>query len=200
MEKTVYFRAFEEEDADIIYKWMNDDELKRLSIGVNRRMCRAEALDWVKARMRDNRNQVWWAICTIDTGLLIGYAYLTDIHYINRSANYGGLVIGNRDYHDGMAWIESYLFVHEYAFERLGMNRLYGEALVEHNTTNMMQKLMYWTVEGVQRQSVYKNGQFHDVYFMSILRNEYFQHKENGDYEIFSMLKRLRQMKKNKYE
>lgn len=196
MEKTVYFRAFEEEDADIVYQWMNDDELKKLSVGVNRRMCRAEVLDWVKARMRDNRNQVWWAICTLETDLLIGYAYLSNIHYINRSADFGGIVIGNRDYQDGMAWIESYLFVHEYAFERLGMNRLYGEALVEHNTTYTMQKLMCWTIEGIQRQSIYKNGVFHDLYMMSILKDEYFQHKENGDYEMLSIIKHIRQMKK----
>lgn len=196
MEKTVYFRAFEEEDAELIYKWMNDDELKRLSVGVNRRMCREEALDWVKARMRDKRDQVWWAICAKDTDLMIGYAYLADIHYINSSANYGGIVIGNKDYQDGMAWIETYLFVHEYAFERLGINRLYGDALVSHTTSNIMRKLMYWTIEGIKRQAVYKNGRFHDVSVASLLKNEYFQHKEKGDYEISSILKHLRQLKK----
>ena len=30
MGKTVFFRAFEEEDADLIYQWLNDDELKKL--------------------------------------------------------------------------------------------------------------------------------------------------------------------------
>ena len=38
MKKTVYFRSFEEDDASLIYKWMNDDELKSLSTGLNRRM------------------------------------------------------------------------------------------------------------------------------------------------------------------
>lgn len=196
MESTVYFRAFEEEDAELIYKWMNDDELKKLSIGVNRRMCKVEALDWVKARMRDSRNEVWWAICAKDTNEFIGYAFLADIHYINRSANYGGIVIGNKDYQDGFAWIETYLFVHEYAFERLGINRLYGDALVSHTTSNTMRKLMYWTVEGVKRQAVYKNGELHDVSMASILKEEYFHHKNNGDYEMSSILKHLRQLKK----
>ena len=200
MEKTVYFRAFEEEDAEHIYKWMNDDELKRLSVGVNRRMCRAESLDWVKARMRDNRNQVWWAICAIDTDLMVGYAYLTDIHYINRSANYGGIVIGNKEYQDGMAWIETYLFVHEYAFERLGMNRLYGDAIVSHNTSVTMRKLMFWTTEGLKRQAVYKNGEFHDVSTASLLKDEYFYHKANGDYELSSIIKHLRQIRKSNNE
>lgn len=196
MEKTVYFRAFEESDAPLIYQWTNDDELKKLSIGLNRRICMDEALDWVKARMRHNPYQTWWAICAKDTGKMIGYAYLTDIHYINSSANYGGIMIGDKEYQDGFAWIETYLFVHEYAFERLGINRLYGDAIVAHNTSNTMRKLMFWTTEGIKRQAVYKNGELYDVSIASILKEEYFQHKKNGDYEMPSILKHLRQLKK----
>ena len=49
MEKTVYFRTFEEEDASLIYQWLNDDDLKGLSIGLNRSLCKDAALDWVIA-------------------------------------------------------------------------------------------------------------------------------------------------------
>ena len=74
MERTVYFRAFEEEDAEQIYLWKNDDELKTLSTGLNRRMCKEEALDWVKTRMRHHDYRVFWAICAKDSGKMIGYA------------------------------------------------------------------------------------------------------------------------------
>lgn len=196
MEKTVYFRAFEEDDANLIYQWMNDDELKKYSIGLNRRMCKEEALDWVKARMRHNPYQVWWAICAKDSNKMIGYVSLSDIHYINRSADFSGIVIGDRDYQDGFAWIETYLFVYEYAFERLGMNRVYGDAILDHATSQMMRKLMYTTTEGIKRQAVYKNGKFYDVSVSSLLKSEYCEHKERGDYEFSSILKHLRQLRK----
>ena len=32
MGKTVFFRAFEEEDAQLIHKWKNDDELNALTV------------------------------------------------------------------------------------------------------------------------------------------------------------------------
>lgn len=191
MNNTVFFRAFEEDDAKLIYQWMNDDGLKQLSTGLNRRMCKEEALDWVKARMRHNPYQVFWAICAKDTEEMIGYTCLTDIHYINSSANFGGLIIGNKAYQDGMAWIESYLFVYGYAFERLGLNRVYGESLMAHETTHIMGEVMFSTREGVMRQAAYKNGQFYDVSFGSLLRQEYFEHKQNGDYEVSAVLKRL---------
>ena len=198
MEKTVYFRAFEEEDAELIYKWTNDDDLKQLSIGLNKRICREEALDWVNSRKRHNPYNAWWAICAKDTDKMIGYCYLTDIHYINSSANFGGIMIGDKEYQDGFAWLESYLFVYEYVFERLGLNRLYGCALVEHANTQFIRKLMFCTIEGVKRQAVYKNGRFHDVSIASILKSEYFEHKNRGDYEMSMILKRVKEFRTNK--
>lgn len=191
MEKTVYFRAFEEEDANLIYQWMNDDELKKLSTGLNRRICRDEAVEWVKARMRHNPYQVFWAICAKDTDKMIGYACLSDIHYINSSANFSGVLIGDKNYQDGMAWIETYIFIYEYAFERLKLNRLYGSAIDEHKTTMAMRKAMFNTTEGVMRQAAFKNGRYYDVSMSSILRDEYFEHKNAGEYEVMSVLKRL---------
>lgn len=195
MEKTVYFRAFEEEDAEFIYKWMNDDELKKMSVGVNRRMCRDEALEWVKAKMFDNRNQVFWAICSKENDKMIGYASLVNIHYINRSAETGAIMIADPDYNDGIAWIESILFLLEYAFERLGLNRIYGESLMGHKMSNRVGPLMFMQVEGILRQAAFKNGQFYDLQYVGILKDEYFAHKEAGDYELPKLIRRLRKMR-----
>lgn len=204
MEKTVYFRAFEEEDTELIYKWMNDDELKKLSVGVNHRMCHNDVLTWVRARMSDSRSQVFWAICAKDTNEMIGYMSLNNIHYVNRSAEFGGLVIGNRNYQDGIAWIESYLFLYEYAFERLGMNRVYGTHLVDHSTTSFMGAVFFTQQEGILRQAYYKNGKFYDASIGALLSKDYFAHKENGDYELDAVMKRImkkiRESKKNKRE
>lgn len=196
MTNTVYFRSFEEEDAPYIYKWMNDDDLKSLSVGLNRRICKDEALDWVKSRMRHNPYEVWWAICAKDTDKIIGYLYLTHIHYINSSAEFGGIVIGDSNYRDGMAWIESYLFVHEYAFERLNLNRLDGYAIAEHRTTLTMSKVMFYEIEGTKREAVFKNGHYYDVKILSLLKKEYYSHKQSGDYELNAIFKRFKSIMK----
>ena len=198
MEKTVYFRAFEEEDAELIYQWMNDDNLKTKSIGLNRRMCKEEALDWVKARMRHNNYQVFWAICAKGTDKMIGYACLTDIHYINSSANFSGIVIGDKNYQDGLAWIETYLFIYEYVFERLNLHRIYGTAIDEHESTVLMRSVMFSTTEGVMRDATFKNGRYYDVSFSSLLSNEYFMHKNAGDYELSAIMKRMRKAIKDR--
>jgi len=202
MERTVFFRAFEEEDAELIYKWMNDDELKNLSVGLNRCMCREEALDWVKARMQHHDYRVFWAICAKDTGKMIGYACLTDIHYINSSANFSGIMIGDKQYQDGSALIETYLFIYEYVFERLNLNRLYGCSIDDHQMTRAIGSAMFTIKEGVMRQATFKNGRYYDLIIGSILKDEYFEHKVNGDYEVSAVLKRvvkiIREQKKQK--
>lgn len=196
MGKTVYFRAFEEEDAEHIHKWMNDDELKKLSVGVNRRMCKDEALDWVKTRMRDSRDHVYWAICSKADDKMIGYASLVDIHYINRSAETGAVMIADPNYNDGTAWIETVLFLFEYAFERLNLHRVCGHSLVGHKISNMIEPLMFMQNEGIQRDAAYKNGHYYDLSCAAILRDEYFAHKEAGDYEMLSVIRRLRKIRK----
>lgn len=200
MEKTVYFRAFEEEDAELIYKWMNDDDLKKMSTGLNRRMCRDEAVDWVRKRMRHNDYQVFWAICARDSNKMIGYACLTDIHYINSSANFSGIVIGDKDYQDGLAWIETYLFVYEYVFERLNLHRLYGTAINEHKSTILIRSVMFSHTEGIMRDAAFKNGRYYDVSISSVLSNEYFQHKYAGEYEMSAILRRMRKAIKDNKE
>ena len=164
MEKTVYFRTFEEEDAPLIYQWMNDDEY-------------------------------WWAICAKDTNKMIGYMSLNSIHYINRSADFGGIIIGDNNYNDGFAWMESYLFIMEYAFEQLGMNRLYGSSIVGHKQSNFAGDLFLFELEGILRQAIYKNGRYYDMRISSILREEYNKYKAEGEYEMKAILRRLRQIK-----
>lgn len=191
MEKTVYFRAFEEEDAPSLYQWMNDDELKQLSVGLNKRVCREEVEEWIKARKRHNPYQAWFAICALESKEIIGYMSLTDIHYINSSAYFSGILIGDPNYRDGKAYIESYLFMFEYAFERLNLNRVYGTALADHKTSIIMAEVMYQKTEGVLKQSIFKNGKYHDEVICAILKNEYYEHKGKGDFELSSILKRI---------
>lgn len=198
MEKTVFFRAFEEEDAPSLYQWMNDDELKQLSVGLNKRVCREEVEEWIKARKRHNPYQAWFAICALESKEIIGYMSLTDIHYINSSANFSGIIIGNPNYRDGQAYIESYLFMFEYAFERLNLNRLYGSAISDHKLSVTMAEIMFQKTEGVLRQAIYKNGKFHDEVICAILKDEYFMHKENGDFEISSIFRRILSAKRRK--
>ena len=195
MNKTVYFRAFEESDTMLIHQWKNDDELNNMTVGLNKKTCYEEDLEWVKSHMYHHPYSAYWAICSIETNKMIGWACLTNIHYINSLAETGAIVIGDSAYRDGFAWIETVLYMFEYAFERLGLNRLYGVSLLGHKMSNKMGPLMFMKTEGNLRQAVFKNGKFYDLHYSGILKDEYFQHKLAGDYEIINIIRRLKKIK-----
>ena len=195
MEKTVYFRAFEPEDIILIHQWKNSDELNELTVGLNKKTTMDDDLRWLNGVKDHHPYYAYWAICSKENDKMIGYASLINIHYINSSAETGAVMIADPNYNDGIAWIESVLFLFEYAFDRLGLNRVYGKSLVGHKISNTVGPLMYMEIEGTLRQAAYKNGKFYDLQYVGLLKDEYFAHKEAGDYELAKVIRRLRKMR-----
>lgn len=195
MEKTVYFRAFEPEDAALIHQWKNDDKLNELTIGLNKKTTLEDDLNWVNSVKNHHPYYAYWAICAKENDKMIGYASLVNIHYINSSAETGAVMIADPDYHDGSAWLEAVLHLLEYGFESLNLHRVYGRAIIGNHQSNLMEKLLFMHQDGVMRDAEYKNGRYYDVSFAAILNDEYFAHKEAGDYEIKSMIKRIRTLR-----
>lgn len=196
---TVCFRDFEERDVEFIYRVKNDEKLNSMIVGEWHPFSYEEAVKWVHGCMGEHETFKFWAICTNnEEKRIIGWVSLSQIDKINQCACFHGIVIGDRSYQDGFAWLETHLFIMEYAFERLGLNRLYGSSIVGHKDSNNIGKLLLWTREGVLRQAVFKNGKFYDEAIGSILRQEYFRNKAEGLYEMKSILKRLREMRKQK--
>jgi RimJ/RimL family protein N-acetyltransferase len=197
--KTVYFRAIEPEDAEYIYMWMNDHEMMRDAVGMPRPKSMQECREWAISASKHNPFNYSFAICTNDkSNKIIGYTTLTNIHFINSSVETGAIVIGDRNYRDGITWIESVLYLHYFAFEILHLNRLYGSHLLSQKVSDSITDLFFWQHEGILRQAVYKNGKYHDLSSEALLKDEYFKHKNNGEYTVSSVLERLKVLRKNK--
>lgn len=198
MEKTVDFRPFEERDIDFIFNCKNDAELNKMVVGHWKPFSYEEASMWVKNCMkRDREDLCFWAICSNDAERkIIGWVSVSNIDIINKSACFHGIVIGDKDYRDGFAWIESYLFIFKVIFEDMGLHRLYGSHISSHKQSEPIARAMGITNEGIQREAIFKNGRFYDVSIDGMLSDEYFRHKANGDYEMRSIIKRLAKLKK----
>ncbi len=196
---SVFFRALEIEDLPYIYKWMNDQEMLKDAIGMKRPMSMSECREWLERRIKPNTYNFWFAICLNDESKqIIGYTGVNNIHYINSSATCEGVVIGEKEYRDGISWIETYLFIFDFIFNKLHLNRFYGEHSETQKTTSATEHLFFLTREGIGREAIYMQGKYINVVFKSLLRREYMEHLNNGDYELSSILKRLRLLKQKK--
>lgn len=195
--KSIYFRAFEENDYILINKWRNDKNIQALTGGSFRYVSSQMEKEWVKDKMFNNTKNIYLAICLNDgSDKMVGYCSINNIDYINRSAEQGGLVLGDPDACDGTTWIDAITELIDYEFSQLNLNRVYGTSLVEHKTTKIMCEASFQQIEGTGKQVVYKNGSYHDVYFWALLREDYLRHKEAGDYEPEKMLKRIIELRK----
>ena len=197
MINTICFRDFEERDIDFIYKCKNDEELNRMIVGQFKPFTYEEAQEWVHGCMGHHDGFIFWAIATNDEERrIVGWAALSKIDKVNQSANTHSIVIADPDYNDGIAWLETEFHLFRYTFEVLKLNRLYGISLMGHKMSNQTGDLMFMKTEGILRQACYKNGQFYDIQYCGILKDEYFAHKEAGDYDMMKIIRRLRKIRK----
>lgn len=199
MEKTVSFREFEERDIAFIYKWKNDDELNSMIVGPYHPFTYKEAEEWVHGCMGVHDAYKFWAVCSNDQKReIVGWTSLSKIDKNNKSAFFHGIVIGNPEYRRGLPWIEIQLFVLEYSFMVLDLHRLGFSCLTEHPTSMAIAPVMYFQADGVFRQAAYKHNRYYDIAYFSILSEEYFKHRENGEYEYEAVIARYANLRRKK--
>lgn len=192
MQPTVIFRDFEERDIDFIYKCKNDEELNSLIVGHYHPFTYEEATNWVHGCMGEHGTYKFWAIATNDEEKrIVGWVSLSEIDYENKSVCSHGVVIGDKNYQDGLAWVDCGLFLYSYVFETLQFNRIYGSYIEDQVASRCMAKAMFETIEGTARQAVFKNNKYHNVIYSSLLKEEYLNHKKQGDYEFRKIISRL---------
>lgn len=189
---SIYLRAFEPEDYLQINKWRNDADLQKLTCGTFRYVSTEMEKAWTHDKMLNNNKGIYWAICSNDgSDKMIGYTSINEIDYLNRSVNGGGVVIGDNEYRDGQALVEVLYIKLDYVFCELNMNRYYARCLASHTMSRSLMGSYFMNCEGVEKEAVYKCGKYHDVCRYSLLRKEFFEHKENGDFEVNGVLVRL---------
>ena len=170
MENKVYLRAFEPDDYKTIIKWRKDDEIGIMLGGTKYFFSEENEKAWVLNAIKDTTN-IKLAICTTND-IHIGNVYITDIDFINRSCH-SHILIGEKEYWNGGYATEAMRIIIDFMFKERGMNRIVANALdYNHASIRMLEKCGY-KIEGILRQSVYKNGRYNNQVVMSLLKEDY---------------------------
>ena len=198
MEKySVFLRAFEPDDYILINKWRNDPEIQRLTAGHRRYVSSEMEKEWVRSKMLNNNTDIYLAICTNDEhGKMIGYLSINNIDHWNRTADAGGIVIGDKKEQNAFAATEATFLQLEYVFEELNIHKLSGTCLVEHKASLLPSLCLGYKIEGVMRDNRFKGGKYHDEVLFSILENEYYSAKSEGVYEMRSFIKKVAELRR----
>lgn len=198
----IYLRLFEPEDYEKTYEWHNDFDIQKTTCGPLRFVSKAIEKEWVLSKSTHNTNDIYLAICLNDTDEMIGWYSISDIDFKNRKCFCSGVVIGDKRYRDGEAYQEAGDLAFKYIVNELNMNRISGSCLYDNIISRAEMEAGYWTLEGVERQAIFKNGKYHDICHYAILKKDYLFHLQNGDYDdrtkrLYKIIKRLRQENNN---
>jgi RimJ/RimL family protein N-acetyltransferase len=169
--KQVRLRPFEERDLEHIMEWINDHEVTRTLLVGRYPMTRPMEKEWLETRLRASETEVGFAIETL-AGLYLGGISFFRILAVERHAELG-LVIGRKsEWGKGYAREAMKLMV-DYGFEQLNFNMIYLSVLAGHERAHRIYVGLGFREEGRLRQRIYRDGQYHDLISLSLLRSEW---------------------------
>jgi RimJ/RimL family protein N-acetyltransferase len=122
--------------------------------------------------MKHRHCQVRCAICEENTHEVIGATNLLNIDYISRNAEFSIMIGEKKHQGKGIGTLATRKMLN-YAFDHLNLHRIYLRVLIRNKTAISVYEKCGFVKEGIARQSVFKNGRYHDQLLMSILSTEY---------------------------
>lgn len=169
----IYLRAFEIDDYKILNQWRNDEEIFQYTSGNKYFISSEYDKKWVENKIFNNKEDIYLGICLKEDNRLLGYLSINTIDWRNRTAVWGGLIIGDKAlWNKGYATQAGFLML-DYVFNELGMNCYFAVWLEEHIASIKMGVKLGFKKEGLLRSRVFKLGKFHNQIMMSILKEEY---------------------------
>ena len=166
----VYLRPIERVDIDRGWlKWINDHKTTQFlegSFPVNR-----ESLEQYY-EVSQPPDAFMFAICLKEDDTYIGNARLSSVNWLHRRCTYGRL-IGEAEHRALGYGSEALILLLRYGFHHLGMNRIFSSAYADNEASLASNKKVGCRREGVMSQGAYKDGRFHDLVMLAILRSEF---------------------------
>ena len=165
----VILRAFERDDADRCYRWMNDPNIVR-TLKSRYPIAFQNEVEWLERAMHSNVDERHFAIERKEDRTHIGNASIHDIDWISRTASFG-LFIG-----DPSAWnkgfgTDSILTLVRFAFEEMNLQKLRINVFEYNERAKHLLLTQGFVQEGRLRREFYREGMFHDIVILSIFRD-----------------------------
>jgi len=172
--KIVRLRALEPGDLERAYAWVNDREVTRYLM-LRYPMSRSDEEKWLEESSGKNgfRRNVRFAIETKD-GTHIGN---TGLHFISpedRCAELG-IMIGDKSFWSNGYGTDAIVTLLRFAFDQMNLHRVALGVFPFNERGIACYRKCGFIEEGRNRENIYKDGRYHDIIRMGILRDEFEQ-------------------------
>jgi RimJ/RimL family protein N-acetyltransferase len=166
------FRELERADLESLNRWRNDPKVIE-HLGANFLFIGPEVdARWYEGYLNGRDRAVRLAILGPGGERPIGCVSLTDIHRINRAAEFS-ILIGEPDYWSRGIGTAATRAMLAHAFDDLNLHRVYLTVLADNPRAMRVYEKAGFRTEGRQREAVFKCGRYQDLVLMGLLEPEY---------------------------
>jgi RimJ/RimL family protein N-acetyltransferase len=168
----VFLRAGERSDIANFVRWLSDGETTSY-LSMRSPMSVAMEEKWFEDMLaRQGKDAYHFVICMLDDGRPIGTLGLFAIDYVNGNAGIG-ISIGEKALWGQGLGTDAMNAIVDFGFGMLRLERLWLEVYDFNKRARRSYDKCGFTLEGVERRAIFKNGRHIDVELMSILRDEW---------------------------
>lgn len=168
----VYLAPLQREDIPLYVKWFQDLELQYLLFAqAVFPLTEKDETEWYERTITDH-HAIQFSIRTVQDDTVIGTG---GFHYIENRMHFSevGLSIGDRNYWGRGYGTEAMRLLLGYGFYELNLHRIELRVYSYNQRAIRSYEKIGFQHEVTERQSLYRDGQYHDVLVMGLLRSEW---------------------------
>jgi RimJ/RimL family protein N-acetyltransferase len=164
----VILRAFEREDAERCYRWMNDPNIVR-TLKSRYPIAFQGEVEWLDRAMNPNSNERHFAIERKDDRTHIGNASIHDIDWVSRTGWFG-LFIGEPTAWNRGFGSDAIGILVRFAFDEMNLVKLRINVFDYNERAKHVLLGHGFVEEGTLRRDFYREGAYHDIVILSRFR------------------------------
>ncbi|MYL44250.1 GNAT family N-acetyltransferase [Virgibacillus halodenitrificans] len=170
----VYLRKMEKNDTEQYHTWRMDmDVMNSTSLFLDTYTYK-ETSDFVEIRMLDSNSSKSYIIMERAQQLPIGVTSLINLDLKNRNAECI-IDIGEKNYWGKGYGKEALQLLLTYAFNELNLHRVSLQVFSFNTRAIQLYEKLGFVEEGKCREALYRNGEWHDIIQMGLLKKEFSQ-------------------------
>ncbi len=167
----IILRAFEREDAERCYRWMNDPNIVR-TLKSRYPIAFQNEIEWLDRAMHGSvsDSERHFAIERKDDRTHIGNASIHDIEWVSRTAAFG-LFIGEPSAWNRGFGSDAIRTLVRFAFDEMNLQKLRINVFDYNDRAKHVLEAQGFVQEGRLRSEFYREGTYHDIVILSIFRD-----------------------------
>jgi RimJ/RimL family protein N-acetyltransferase len=165
----VILRAFERDDAERCYRWMNDPSIVR-TLKSRYPIAFQNEIEWLERAMQPSGTERHFAIERKDDRTHIGNASIHDIEWVSRVAEFGLFLGEPSAWNRGFGGDAIHTLV-RFAFDEMNLQKLRINVFDYNDRAKHVLETQGFVQEGRLRREFYRDGAYHDIVILSTFRD-----------------------------